>query len=86
MSTPKYNSKGQLIEELDCPPIYMRGPFQSPKPTSPKRAPQSQTPEPKPDVVISSAEPFPNAQQSEILAWCEAYQDLKKRGINIYKI
>ena len=118
----KYNSKGQLIEELDCPPIYMRGPFQSPKPTSPKRKQISEdpaTPSPKPfeseeqrnlyaelyerpspylaepylappfskvEAEPYLAPPFLNAQEAEILAWCEAYQNLKKQGLNLYKI
>ena len=95
MSTPKFNSKGKLIEELDMPVynIDTRGPFQSPKPVSPKRANagfpnQTQT---LSDPSFSNP-PFSNppfglkVEEEEILAWCEAYQNLKKRGINIYKI
>ena len=101
MSTPKYNSKGQLIEELDTP-TFIRAPFQSPKPVSPKRANVVSDPsfviEPfaAPPFATSSSEnlappfatPVPSVkvEEQEILAWCEAYQNLKKRGINIYKI
>jgi hypothetical protein len=110
MSTPKYNSKGQLIEELDTP-TFIRAPFQSPKPVSPKRANIVQThsdqsfvietfatppaenlapPFATPSFATLPAEnlapPFLNAEEQEILAWCEAYQNLKKKGINIYKI
>ena len=107
MSTPKYNSKGQLIEELDTP-TFIRAPFQSPKPVSPKRAnvvsdpsfviepfadPPFATPSSEnldqPFATSSSenlAPPFLKVEEKEILAWCEDYQNLKKRGINIYKI
>jgi hypothetical protein len=84
-TTMKYNSKGQLIEQLDCTPICTRGSFQSLKPTSPKRA-NIDLLKTTSDLAAPLAAPFPNAQQAEILAWCEAYQNLKKRGINIYKI
>jgi len=86
-STRKYNSKGQVIEVLDidevqnpCEPQHLcepqhpcelqietRGPFQSPRPVSPKK------------VEITTRE-----REQEILAWCEAYLELKKRGISIY--
>jgi hypothetical protein len=88
----------------------MRGPFQSPKPTSPKRKQISEdpaTPSPKPfeseeqrnlyakpspyltEPYLAEpylAPPFPKVEEAEILAWCEAYQNLKKRGLNLYKI
>ena len=89
MSTPKYNSKGQLIEELDTP-TFIRAPFQSPKPVSPKRANVVSDPsfviEPFATPPFATPVPSVNVEEQEILAWCEAYQNLKKRGINIYKI
>jgi len=86
-STRKYNSKGQVIEVLDidevqnpCDPqdlcelqIETRGPFQSPKPVSPKRV-----------VSPNKAEIITTEREQEILAWCDAYLELKKRGISIY--
>ena len=94
-TTIKYNSRGQRIEELDTH-IYQidtRGPFQSPKPTSPKRKPPFEDPSDNPLEYTNLAPPFTNLappftkvdKEAEILAWCEAYQNLKKRGINIYK-
>ena len=105
MSTPKYNSKGQLIEELDTH-TFIRTPFQSPKPVSPKRANIVQTHSDQSFVIEpfatlpaenlappfatlpaeNLAPPFLKVEEKEILAWCEAYQNLKKKGINIYKI
>lgn len=132
----RYNSRGKLIEELDTPiyQIDVRGPFQSPKPVSPKRKPTPQTffesstkvsfelsdnefdlydieldsseetsakpsvntfePDEqknlyanlRPQLSGNLSPPFLNADEAEILAWCEAYQNLKKKGINIYKI
>lgn len=89
MSSPKYNSKGQLIEELDTPTI-IRGPFQSPKPVSPKRANTNKTSSfIAPLVTTRPAEnlapPSLKVEEQEILAWCDAYQNLKKKGINIYE-
>lgn len=69
METKRFNSKGQLIEELDIH-IDTRGPFQSPKPVSPKRLQQKLSP--------SSAEPFLKVDENEILAWCEYYLHSKK--------
>jgi hypothetical protein len=77
-STRKYNSKGQVIEVLDIdevqnlckPQIETRGPFQSPRPVSPKKA----------EIITRNFE----EREQEILAWCEAYLELKKRGISIY--
>jgi hypothetical protein len=64
----KYNSKGQLIEELDIPPLFT-----------------TQVPSKK--VEQNSNDSTPSFQkEEEILAWCEAYQNLKKRGIHIYKV
>jgi hypothetical protein len=37
MTTKQFNSKGQLIEELDLYIIEVRVSFQSPKPVSPKQ-------------------------------------------------
>ena len=77
-SERKYNSKGQLIEELDVEPI-----------TSLKRVrPEISSLEQSAKKLkqVSATEPFLKMNEEEILAWCEAYLSLKSRGINIYKI
>ena len=62
----KLNSKGKVIEELDSEVIEMRGPFQSPKPSSPKR-----------EKVISYFTPN-QINESEILAWSDYYLASKR--------
>ena len=66
----KLNSKGKVIEELDTEVIEMRGPFQSPKPSSPKR-----------EKVISY---FTSDQinEAEILAWSDYYLASKRETTN----
>lgn len=81
-STIKYNSKGQRIEELDIEIIEdkSRGPFQSPKPVSPKKLNQEISPSNK-----TEQKPLLNDEEEEILCWCDAYLNLKKKGNPIYK-
>jgi len=77
----KYNSKGQLIEELD---IHLDPLLKKVEQNSKDSDPLFTTQVPSEKVEQNSD---PSLQkEEEILAWCEAYQNLKKRGINIYKV
>jgi hypothetical protein len=86
-SERRYNSKGKLIEELDIhlpyPSFKKVSSGISEEPNSNKSADLTNIP--------SKVEPelpprFLKADEEEILAWCEAYLYLKKKGINIYRI
>jgi|LauGreDrversion2_3_1035106.scaffolds.fasta_scaffold371474_2 hypothetical protein len=80
----KYNSKGQLIEELDIhlDPLLKKV-EQNSKDSDPLFT--TQVPSEKVEQNSTNSDP-PFQKEEEILAWCEAYQNLKKRGIHIYKV
>lgn len=85
MTTKRINSKGQIIEDLDVDTDNLsdiRGPFQSPKPTSPKRN----------NINIEKMEPINNKNSlyslpqnqkeaiEEMIAWSEYYLNCKKNN------
>lgn len=67
MATKQFNSKGQLIEELDLDIIEVINPFQSLKPVSPK-----QQGNPSNEQKLFS--------EQEMLAWCDYYLNNKKNN------
>jgi hypothetical protein len=80
MTTKKVNSKGKMIEELEIDTDSdTRGPFQSPKPVSPKR-----------NIILEKKEPPLSNEESpqkinmdaieELIAWSTYYLNYKKNN------
>lgn len=81
MTTKRINSKGQVIEELVIEELEkdsykdIRGPFQSPKPTSPKLT-NTEKIEPKNNSLTQNKK----EAIEEIIAWSTYYLECKKNN------
>jgi hypothetical protein len=85
MTSKRINSKGQVIEELDLEELEVnsykdiRGPFQSPKPTSPKRN-NIEKMEPTNNDTLYSIPQNQKEAIDEMIAWSTYYLDCKKKN------
>ena len=85
MTTIRFNSKGQRIEELYYPPYP---PLEKVEPNIIPHLETLAPPFSKVDKVETLAPPFSkvDVDEQEILAWCEYYLNSKKKDVKLTHI